>query len=250
MSRLSFCPRELEQDPNALERFKQEARAASALNHPNICTIYAIEECDGQHFIAMELLEGQSLDEKIDGHPLAPGSRYSIIGIQVTRCAGCRARQGHRASRSEAGQHLSHHARAGQDSGFWTGEADLRSPRGAGNSCRQCCHRFAVDAHVAGNRGGHRRLHVSRAGARRGTRRPQRSVFAGRPSSTKWRPARFPSTGNTSAVIFQGILDRDPRPAGGTESRRYRSSWKRLSTRRWRRTVTCAIRVRPRCAPT
>src|ERR1700752_3731336 len=67
---LKFLPRELEQDPNALERFKQEARAASALNHPNICTIYTIEECDGQLFIAMELLEGKSFDEKIDGHPL------------------------------------------------------------------------------------------------------------------------------------------------------------------------------------
>ncbi len=80
---LKFLPRELEQDPNALERFKQEARAASALNHPNICTIYAIEECEGQHFIAMELLEGQSLDEKIDGHPL-PLDRILDIGIQVT----------------------------------------------------------------------------------------------------------------------------------------------------------------------
>ena len=80
---LKFLPRELEQDPNALERFKQEARAASALNHPNICTIYAIEECDGQHFIAMELLEGQSLDQKIDGHPL-PLDKLLDIGIQVT----------------------------------------------------------------------------------------------------------------------------------------------------------------------
>src|SRR5580704_7321874 len=80
---LKFLPSELERDSHALERFKQEARAASALNHPNICTIYAIEECDGQHFIAMELLEGQSLNEKIDGHPL-PLDKVLDIGIQIT----------------------------------------------------------------------------------------------------------------------------------------------------------------------
>ena len=53
------------------------------MNHPNICTIYAIEECDGQHFIAMELLEGQSLNERINGHPL-PTDKIIDIGIQIT----------------------------------------------------------------------------------------------------------------------------------------------------------------------
>ena len=80
---LKFLSRDAEQDATALERFKQEARAASALNHPNICTIYAIEECDGQSFIAMELLEGQSLSEKILGIPL-PLEKVLDIGIQVT----------------------------------------------------------------------------------------------------------------------------------------------------------------------
>src|SRR5271167_1122375 len=80
---LKFLSRDFEQDPYALERFQQEARAASALNHPNICTIYAIEECDGQHFIAMELLEGQSLNEKINGHPLSV-EKIIDIGIQIT----------------------------------------------------------------------------------------------------------------------------------------------------------------------
>src|SRR5580698_9073602 len=80
---LKFLSDALSQDPSALERFKQEARAASALNHPNICTIYAIEECDGQHFMAMELLEGQSLDAKIEGHPL-PLDKILDIGIQIT----------------------------------------------------------------------------------------------------------------------------------------------------------------------
>ena len=80
---LKFLGTAVEQDPAGLERFKQEARAASALNHPNICTIYAIEECDGQWFIAMELLEGESLSEKIQGIPL-PLDKVLDIGIQVT----------------------------------------------------------------------------------------------------------------------------------------------------------------------
>ena len=80
---LKFLSAGVERDPAALERFKQEARAASALNHPNICTIYAIEECDRQWFIAMELLEGESLSEKIQGIPL-PLEKVLDIGIQVT----------------------------------------------------------------------------------------------------------------------------------------------------------------------
>ncbi len=80
---LKFLGAEAEQDPSALERFKQEARAASALNHPNICTIYAIEECDGRSFIAMELLNGESLSELIQGAPL-PLNKLIDIGIQVT----------------------------------------------------------------------------------------------------------------------------------------------------------------------
>ena len=80
---VKFLSSELAQDAPMLERFEREARAASALNHPGICTVHAIEQHDGQSFIVMELVEGEPLSARLGGKPMEIGELLEL-GIQMT----------------------------------------------------------------------------------------------------------------------------------------------------------------------
>ena len=88
---LKFLSAEIGNDARALRRFEQEARTASALNHPNICTIYEIEEHRGQPFIVMELLEGQTLRQRLDASETRPLPLGELVDLAVQVCRGLQA---------------------------------------------------------------------------------------------------------------------------------------------------------------
>ena len=208
---LKFLPPELARDASALDRFLLEARAASALNHPNICTIYAVEKDGDQSFISMELIEGQGLDTKLHSGPL-PVDRLLDVSIQLADAVDAAHAKGiiHRDIKpaniflSQRGQvkvldfglaKLTHatgmaaEIDATQDDGLRT--ASLTNP---GSTVGTVAYMSPEQA--------------------RGEQLDARTdLFSLGTVIYQMATGQLPFSGNTSAVIFNAILERDPVPA-------------------------------------
>ncbi len=207
---LKFLPAELTLDRQAVERFRREARAASALNHPNICTIHDIDEYEGQPFIVMELLEGETLKHRIGGQPLA-AEQILDVGIPDRRRARGGAWQGHRPPRHQAGQHFHHPARPPQDPRFRAGQAPGRAPGGGGRA--GLGHAHALGRALRPRLGLGTVAYMSPEQARGEQLDARSDLFSFGAVLYEMATGRMAFSGKTTAVIFEAILNRAPTPA-------------------------------------
>ena len=206
---LKFLPPELANDNAMLERFQREARAASALNHPGICTVYAIGQHDGQHFIAMELLEGQTLSERIRNGPFDLAQMMDF-GIQIADALESAHAKGivHRDIKP-ANIFINER---GQAKLLDFGLAKIEIRRGAGNMVSEAPTSVRNDELTKAGTTLGTISYMSPEQARGQLTDARSDIFSLGAVLYQMATGSVPFEGETSAVIFEAILNRDPVP--------------------------------------
>ena len=209
---LKFLPEKLIADPQALERFEREAKAASALNHPGICTVHDIGRTAGQPFIAMELLEGATLKHRIAGAPV-PFESLIDWSIELADALDAAHQRGHRPPRHQAGEHLHHRARAGEDPRLRAGEGESESRAAARPEVSNVATVVMRDEHLTSP--GTVIGTVAYMSPEQAQGKPldaRTDVFSFGAVLYEMATGRLPFAGETSPVLFDAILNRDPLP--------------------------------------